>query len=84
MGRLPHLYPPCPYGAPSALAPPPPPTPPHSLTAPTPHLWQVAASRLDAQRGAFLAPDFRFGATDNNVTASFAKTLTKTSTKLGE
>jgi hypothetical protein len=44
----------------------------------------VAASRLDAQRGAFLAPDFRFGATDNNVTASFAKTLTKTSTKLGE
>lgn len=46
-------------------------------------LAQVAASRMDAQRGAFLPPDFRFGATDNKLTASFTETLTKTSTKLG-
>ena len=47
-------------------------------------MWQVATTRLDATRGGFLAPDFRFGATDNNLTASFGQTLTKTTTKLGE
>jgi hypothetical protein len=56
--------------------------PPASVP-PTPRPSQVAASRMDAQRGAFLPPDFRFGATDNKLTASFTETLTKTSTKLG-
>lgn len=43
-------------------------------------LAQVNTTRLDAQRGNFLPPDFRFGATDNKLTASFADTLSKTST----
>ena len=68
----------CPY--PSTLHIPHPTTLPHQPHPPP----KVAATRLDARRDAFLAPDFRFGATDNNVTASFGKTLTKTSTKLGE
>ena len=45
-------------------------------------LAQVATTRLDAQRGNFLPPDFRFGATDNKLTATFSETLSKTSTKL--
>ena len=42
-------------------------------------LAQCATTLMDAQRGAFLAKDFRFGPTDNKVTESFANTLTAVS-----
>ena len=43
---------------------------------------QVDKTLADAQRGAFLPDDYKFGATDNNLVSSFGATLNSTSTKL--
>ena len=42
----------------------------------------VDKTLADAQRGAFLPDDYKFGATDNNLVSSFGATLNSTSTKL--
>jgi hypothetical protein len=45
---------------------------------------QVRESTAAALRGAFLPDDFRFGATDNNMTEKFASTLGATAPTLGK
>ena len=46
-------------------------------------LAQVRETLDKAQKGAFLPDDFKFGRTDNNVTAQFDAVLAATAPKLG-